>query len=96
MNEPNVNQASPVLFKKRAVWEDISLEHFRFRAGELPEHLQQQHLIAISLSESCSGEIRTPSEFRAQWSEGQRVRDSFRPDSGGKARKRVGASGDLS
>ena len=66
MKAQNVNHASPVLFKKRAEWQDISLEHFRFRAGELPEHLQQQHLIAISLSESCSGEIRTPSGFRAR------------------------------
>ena len=48
------------------MWADIKLEHFRFRAGQLPEHQYQEHLIAISLSDKCSGEIRTPSGFRAR------------------------------
>lgn len=66
MDAPDGNHASSVLFKRKAVWEDIRLEHFRFRAGELSEHQHKEHLVVISLSESCSGEISTPSGFRAR------------------------------
>jgi AraC family transcriptional regulator len=55
---------SPAVFKRRAAWDGIRLEHFRFRAGVLPEHSHNEHLVIVPLSESCNGEIRTASGFR--------------------------------
>jgi AraC family transcriptional regulator len=57
---------SPAFFKRRAVWDGIKLEHFRFRAGELPEHVHQEHLVVTPLSETCNGEISTASGFRVR------------------------------
>src|SRR5258705_4639451 len=64
MDSTSTNQLSPVLFKRTASWDGIRLEHFRFRAGELPEHRHAEHLITISLDGRCNGEIRTESGFR--------------------------------
>ena len=64
MDSSKADPLSPVLFKREASWDGIRLEHFRFRAGELPEHRHAEHLITISLSGSCNGEIRTESGFR--------------------------------
>ena len=64
MDSTSTNQLSPVLFKRTASWDGIRLEHFRFRAGELPEHRHAEHLITISLTGKCNGEIRTESGFR--------------------------------
>src|SRR5690242_11868681 len=66
MDETRANQASPVLFRKKASWDDISLEYFRFRDGEVPEHSHRQHLVTFSLGARCKGEIRTASGFRAR------------------------------
>ncbi|HKS26898.1 MAG TPA: AraC family transcriptional regulator [Pyrinomonadaceae bacterium] len=64
------NHSSPsVVFKRRAAWEGIRLEHFRFRAGRMPEHSHKEHLVIMPLSESCKGEIRTASGFRVQGSQ---------------------------
>jgi AraC family transcriptional regulator len=57
---------SPAFFKRKAVWDGIKLEHFRFRAGELPEHVHQEHLVVTPLSETCNGEISTASGFRVR------------------------------
>ena len=66
MHEIAQNHSSPaVVFKRRAAWDGIRLEHFRFRAGRLPEHVHKEHLVLVSLSENCNGEIRTASGFRA-------------------------------
>jgi AraC family transcriptional regulator len=60
-----VNQ-SPAVFKRKSAWEGIRLEHFRFRAGVLPEHVHKEHLVIIPLSENCKGEISTASGFRVR------------------------------
>jgi AraC family transcriptional regulator len=60
------HSSSSVLFKRRAAWDGIRLEHFRFRAGELPEHAHKEHLVIMPLSERCNGEIRTASGFRVR------------------------------
>jgi AraC family transcriptional regulator len=66
MNVSELNQASPIVLKKRASWDGISLDYFRFREGELPEHSHRQHLVTFSLGARCQGEIRTASGFRAR------------------------------
>lgn len=61
------NHLSPsVVFKRRAAWDGICLEHFRFRAGQMPEHAHKEHLVIVPLSENCNGEIRTASGFRVR------------------------------
>ena len=66
MNAPEMNQTSPVVSKRKASWDGIRLEHFRFREGELPEHNHREHLITFPLGASCNGEIRTESGFYAR------------------------------
>lgn len=65
MNASEMNQASPVVSKRKTSWDGIRLEHFRFRAGELPEHSHREHLITFPLGASCNGEIRTGNGFYA-------------------------------
>lgn len=65
MNAPEMNQASPVVFKRKASWDGIKLEHYRFREGDLPEHSHREHLITFPLGARCNGEIRTESRFYA-------------------------------
>jgi AraC family transcriptional regulator len=65
MHAPALNQ-SPAVFKRRSAWDGIRLEHFRFRAGVLPEHVYKEHLVIMPLSENCNGEIRTASGFRVR------------------------------
>ncbi|HEV2912967.1 MAG TPA: AraC family transcriptional regulator [Pyrinomonadaceae bacterium] len=57
---------SPAVFKRKSSWDGIRLEHFRFRAGVLPEHVHKEHLVIVPLSEACNGEIRTASGFRVR------------------------------
>jgi AraC family transcriptional regulator len=57
---------SPVVSKREAAWDGIRLEHFHFRAGELPEHSHRDHLITFSPAGGCRGEIRTESGFYAR------------------------------
>jgi AraC family transcriptional regulator len=52
--------------RKQAAWDGISLAHYHVGRGKIPEHLNQDHLIALSLSERCNSEIRTASGFRAR------------------------------
>ena len=68
MHTHALNNSSPVVLKRKAAWEGIRLEHFRFRAGVLPEHSHKEHLLLMPLSDTCNGEIRTASGFRAQGS----------------------------
>lgn len=57
----NKDPASPVVFKRSAAWDGIRLEHFRFNAGELPAHRHHEHVILISLTDGCEGELTTSS-----------------------------------
>ncbi len=52
------------MFKRKGLWQEISLEHYRCRAGELPEHCHEHHMVLISLSDGGYGEMRTASGFR--------------------------------
>src|SRR5262245_20295230 len=56
--------SSPLILKKKASWDGISLIHYRFGPGDLPEHHHKNHLIALSLNDECCGEIRLASGFR--------------------------------
>ena len=52
---------SPVVFKRKAAWDGIRLEHVRLNAGELPRHRHSEHVVLISLSDGCKGELTTGS-----------------------------------
>lgn len=64
MNVTELQHESPVVFKRKASWEEISLEHYRCRAGELPEHSHKHHMVLVSLTNGGYGEMRTASGFR--------------------------------
>ena len=59
------HSSSTVVFKRHAAWDGVRLEHFRFRAGRLPEHSHREHLITMPLG-GCRGEIRTAAGLRAR------------------------------
>jgi len=59
-------RSSPLVFERQASWDGIGLKHYRFRAGELPEHTVGKHLVLVSLSETGNGELRTASGFRSR------------------------------
>lgn len=61
-----MDHVSPVLYKKKAVWDGIKLEHYRLSKGDLPEHTHREHLITFPLRGMCNGEIRTSSGFLAR------------------------------
>lgn len=63
MNQQSLTEDpdSPVVFKRSAAWDGIRLEHFRFNAGELPSHRHNEHVILISLTDGCEGELTTSS-----------------------------------
>src|SRR5918912_779339 len=55
----------PIFAEKRgAAWGPVRVEHYRLRAGELPEHEHREHLLLLSMS-GCSGEMRTAGGLRA-------------------------------
>jgi len=56
----------PLVSKRRADWDGVSIAHYRFRPGELPQHSHRQHVVVVSMSRADSGEIRTASGFRAR------------------------------
>lgn len=56
----------PLVSKRQADWDGLSVAHYRFRAGELPEHSLGRHLLVVSMSRADGGEIRTASGFRAR------------------------------
>lgn len=59
MNDANQNLA--VVRKRRAAWEGIRLEHCQLRPGELPRHRHREHVILLSLTDGCKGELITSS-----------------------------------
>lgn len=66
MNTAEMDHASPVVLRREASWDGIKLAHYRFRAGELPEHRHREHLVTIALGEGCGGEVRMASGFRTR------------------------------
>ena len=69
MNATELNHAAPVVPRWKAEWEGISLKHFRFRAGDLPEHRHRQHLIIISLNQGGKAELRAENGFHLRGSQ---------------------------
>src|SRR5215203_1570446 len=55
----------PIFVEKRgAAWGPVRVEHYRLRAGELPEHEHREHLLLLAMS-GCRGEMRTAGGLRA-------------------------------
>jgi AraC family transcriptional regulator len=61
MSDVNLNQTSAVLRKRKAAWDGIRLEHCELISGELPLHRHREHVILLSLSDGCKGELITSS-----------------------------------
>ncbi len=66
MGAAELHQSLPVVSRTGADWDGIRLEHYRFHAGELPEHSHARHLVMISMSGDCTGEIRTAGGFNSR------------------------------
>ena len=64
MSTTDVHLSSPFVEKRGAAWGPVRVEHYRLRAGELPEHQHREHLLLLSMS-GCSGEMRTAGGLRA-------------------------------
>lgn len=64
MSTTNVDLPRVFVEKRGAAWGPVRVEHYRLRAGELPEHAHSQHLLLLSLS-GCRGEMRTAGGMRA-------------------------------
>ncbi len=56
-----ISQTSALVLKRKAAWDGIRLEHCQLRSGELPKHCHREHVILISLSDGCRGELVTAS-----------------------------------
>jgi AraC family transcriptional regulator len=56
-----MDQASAVVSKRKAAWDGIKLEHCQLRAGELPKHRHREHVVLVSLTDGCKGELITSS-----------------------------------
>ena len=58
---PDVNPNSAVVQKRKAAWDGIRLEHCLLRPGELPRHRHREHVVLLSLTDGCKGELITSS-----------------------------------
>ena len=56
-----MDQASAVVSKRKAAWDGIKLEHCKLRPGELPAHRHREHVVLVSLTDGCKGELVTSS-----------------------------------
>src|SRR5829696_6575132 len=65
MNTKDVHLPPIFVEKRGAAWGPVRVEHYRLRAGELPEHAHREHLLLVSLS-GCSGEMWTAGGMRAR------------------------------
>jgi AraC family transcriptional regulator len=61
MDDVNSNQTSALVLKRKAAWDGIRLEHCKLRSGELPAHRHREHVVLISLTDGCKGELITSS-----------------------------------
>ena len=61
MDDANLNQSSAVVRKRKAAWDGIKLEHCQLRPGELPAHRHREHVVLLSLTDGCKGELITSS-----------------------------------
>lgn len=61
MDGVHPNQTSAVVSKRKAAWDGIRLEHCQLRAGELAAHRHREHVVLVSLTDGCKGELITSS-----------------------------------
>ena len=61
MNDVHTNSASAVVHKRKASWDGIRLEHCQLQRGELPAHRHREHVVLLSLTDGCKGELITSS-----------------------------------
>jgi AraC family transcriptional regulator len=59
MDDVSTNAAPVVERKRKAAWDGIKLEHCRLSPGELPRHHHREHVILLSLTDGCKGELVT-------------------------------------
>jgi AraC family transcriptional regulator len=52
---------SAVVRKRKAAWDGIRLEHCQLQPGELPRHRHREHVVLLSLTDGCKGELITAS-----------------------------------
>jgi AraC family transcriptional regulator len=57
----DANQTTAVVRKRKAAWDGIRLEHCELRPGELPRHRHREHVVLLSLTDGCRGELITGS-----------------------------------
>jgi len=57
----DVNPNSAVVRKRKAAWDGIRLEHCQLRPGELARHKHREHVVLLSLTDGCKGELITSS-----------------------------------
>ena len=57
----DVNPNSAVVRKRKAAWDSIRLEHCQLRPGELARHKHREHVVLLSLTDGCKGELITSS-----------------------------------
>ena len=55
------NTTPAVVRKRKAAWDGIRLEHCELRPGELPRHRHREHVVLLSLTDGCKGELVTAS-----------------------------------
>lgn len=58
---PDVNPNPAVVQKRKAAWDGIRLEHCLLRPGELTRHRHREHVVLLSLTDGCKGELITAS-----------------------------------
>jgi AraC family transcriptional regulator len=61
MDDVNTHQTQAVVSKRIAAWDGVRLEHCQLRGGELPAHRHREHVVLISLTDGCKGELITSS-----------------------------------
>lgn len=61
MDDVNSKHTSAVISKRKAAWDGITLEHCVLRSGELPAHRHREHVVIVSLTDGCEGELITES-----------------------------------
>jgi AraC family transcriptional regulator len=59
--DANTDLIPAVVRNRKAAWDGIKLEHCELRPGELPRHRHREHVVLLSLSDGCKGELVTGS-----------------------------------
>src|ERR1044072_6810537 len=57
----DANRTSAVVRKRQAPWDGSRREHCQVQPGELRRHRHREHVVLLSLTEGCKGELITAS-----------------------------------